>query len=137
MLEKYYKYKMDYIEYLVLLKCGSFYEVIDNDAFIMNVIFNYKLKRLSNTFKVGFPITSLDNVLNKLNEYCVNYVVVNEDIILEENFDDNKYSIYKFEDKDIFYNSIRIEKITKYLNENLLSSEINNKLKQIDNILFE
>ncbi len=136
MLEKYYKYKIGYKEYIILIKCGSFYESMDNDAFIMNIIFNYKLKRLSNTFKVGFPVTSLDNVLNKLNEYHINYIVVNEDIILEENFDDNKYSIYKFEDKDIIYNSIRIEKITKYLNENILSNEINNKLKQIENILF-
>lgn len=137
MLEKYYKYKMDYREYLVLLKCGNFYEVIDNDAFIMNTIFNYKLKRLSNTFKVGFPVSSLNSILNKLNECRINYIIVNEGIILEENFDDNKYSIYKFDDKDIWYNSIRIEKITKYLNDNVLSREINNKLKQIENILFE
>ncbi len=136
MLEKYYKYKIDYKEYLILLKCGSFYELIDNDSFIMNTIFNYKLKRLSNTFKVGFPISSLNNVLNKLNQSHINYIVVNEDIILEENFEDNKYSIYKFENQDIFYNSIRIEKIIKYLNENILSKELNNKLKQIENILF-
>lgn len=136
MLEKYYKYKLEYKEYLILLKCGSFYEVIDNDSFIMNVIFNYKLKKLSNTFKAGFPVSSLDNVLNKLDDYHINYIVINEEIILEKEFDDNKYSIYNFNDKDIFYNSIRIDKITKFLNENILSTGIEEKIKQIENILF-
>lgn len=133
MLEKYYKYKIDYKEYLILIKSGTFYLCIDNDAFIMNKIFNYKLKKISNTFKIGFPISNLGNILNKLNEYHINYIVINEEIILEENFNDNKYSTYKF-NKNIFYNSIRIDKITKYLNDNI-SNDIDDKIKDIENIL--
>ena len=59
MLEKYYKYKLDYRDYLILIKCGIFYECIDNDAFIINELTGYKLKRLSNTFKAGFPINTI------------------------------------------------------------------------------
>ena len=62
MLEKYYKYKIDYKEYLILIKCGNFYECIDKDAFIMHKIFNYKLKKVSNTVKVGFPISNLNKI---------------------------------------------------------------------------
>ncbi len=46
MLEKYYKYKLDYREYVLLMKFGIFYECIDKDAFILHKIMKYRLKRL-------------------------------------------------------------------------------------------
>ena len=135
MLEKYYKYKLDYRDYLLLLKFGSFYESIDNDAFIMNKIFNYKLKKLSNTFKSGFPISSLNKVLDKLNECHINYIVIDDDIVLKKDFKNNNYSNYIFNDKEIFYNSLRVEKIIKFLNDNV-GSDINDQLSEIEKILF-
>ena len=36
-------YKTKYREYIVMLKYGNFYEILGNDALIMNKIFNYKL----------------------------------------------------------------------------------------------
>ena len=135
MLEKYYKYKLDYRDYLLLLKFGSFYESIDNDAFIMNKIFNYKLKKLSNTFKSGFPISSLNKVLSKLNECHINYIIIDDDIILKKDFKNNNYSNYVFNDKEIFYNSLRVEKIVKFLNDNV-GSDIKEQLSEIEKILF-
>ncbi len=81
MLEKYYKYKLDFRDYLILIKCGSFYECIDTDAFIINKIMGYKLKNLSSTFKVGFPVSIIDKVLNKLIESSINYIIVEDKII--------------------------------------------------------
>jgi len=135
MLEKYYKYKLVYKDYLLLLKFGGFYEVIDNDAFIMNKIFNYKLKKLSNTFKVGFPISSLNRVLDTLNKCTINYIVMGDDITLKKDFKKNNYSNYIFNDKDIFYNSLRVEKIVKFLNDNI-GSDIKKQLLEIEKILF-
>ena len=135
MLEKYYKYKLDYKNYLLLLKFGSFYETIDNDAFIINKIFNYKLKKLSNAFKSGFPISSLNKVLDKLNECHINYIVIDDDIVLKKDFKNNNYSNYIFNDKEIFYNSLRVEKIIKFLNDNV-GSDINDQLSEIEKILF-
>ena len=66
MLEKFYKYKVDYSEYIVLIKIGNFYECFNNDTFIVNSIFGYKPKRLKNSFKAGFPISGIDEVTNKL-----------------------------------------------------------------------
>ena len=133
MLEKYYKYKLDYKDYIIIIKCGSFYEVIDNDAFIINKLMGYKLKKLSNTFKVGFPINSLDNVLNLLNENSINYIIVEDKIFLKKDFENNNYFNYKFENNTIIYNSLRIEKIIKYLNDNILN--ISDKLNKIEKII--
>ena len=133
MLEKYYKYKLDYRNYIILIKCGSFYEVLDKDAFIMNKIMGYKLKKLSNTFKAGFPINSLNKVLNKLNESSINYILVEDKITLKKEFKNNNYLNYHFESNTIMYNKIRIEKIVKSLNDNILS--VSDKLDQIEKVI--
>ena len=56
MLEKYYKYKVQYNDYIIFLKFGNFYEVFDNDCLILNKKFNYKIKRMKNNIKVGMSI---------------------------------------------------------------------------------
>ncbi len=56
-------------------------KIKDKDAFILNKIMGYKLKKLSNTFKAGFPNNSLDNVLNNLNINNINYIIVEDKII--------------------------------------------------------
>ena len=111
MLEKYYKYKVLYKEYIIIMKYGNFYETIDNDALIMSSIFNYKINKLSNTFKVGFPINTLDNVINKLNDLNINYVVLDG---IKKEFKNNNYNNYIF-DKDIInYNLIVIKFYNNY-----------------------
>lgn len=35
MLEKYYKYKADYKEFIIFIKCGTFYECLGKDALII------------------------------------------------------------------------------------------------------
>ena len=44
MIEKYYKYKYDYKDYVLFIKNGIFYDCLDNDALIINKLFNYKIK---------------------------------------------------------------------------------------------
>ena len=133
MLEKYYKYKVLYKEYIIIMKYGNFYETIDNDALIMSSIFNYKINKLSNTFKVGFPINTLDNVINKLNDLNINYVVLDG---IKKEFKNNNYNNYIF-DKDIInYNLIVINEINNYLINNILNN-ISNKLERINEIIHE
>jgi len=83
MLEKYYTYKVKYKEYIIMMKYGNFYEILGNDALIMNKFFNYKISKLSNTFKVVFPVSSLDNIISRLNNYMINYLVVDRDEIIK------------------------------------------------------
>ena len=118
MLEKYYKYKLDYRNYLILIKIGSFYECFDKDAFIINKLFNYKLKRVNNSFKLGFPIKAIDKIILKLNEEHINYLVVDEEVIKQE-FKNNNYINYNFNSEEILYNTLRVEKIIDYLNNNI------------------
>lgn len=42
--ELYNKYKFDYKDYILLIKSGNFYICLNNDAIVMNNIFNYKIK---------------------------------------------------------------------------------------------
>ena len=46
MLEMYYKYRLEYKDFLLFIKVGSFYEVFDKDSLILNKLFGYKIKRL-------------------------------------------------------------------------------------------
>ncbi len=138
MLEKYYMYKTKYREYIVMLKYGNFYEILGNDALIMNKIFNYKLNKLSNTFKVGFPVSSLDNIINKLNNYFINYIVVDKyEITKRKDFDSNNYDKYIFDENTLKYNLILVNEITKYLNDNLQNENITIKLEKIKEIINE
>lgn len=68
MLEKYYKYKIEYKEFILMIKFGNFYEMFDKDAVIESKLLNYKISKISDTVKYGFPVSSLEKVLNKLNE---------------------------------------------------------------------
>ena len=59
MLETYYKYRLEYKDYIIFIKVGSFYEVFDKDSLILNELFDYKIKKIKDNIKVGFPIGKL------------------------------------------------------------------------------
>ena len=116
--EKFNYLKKEYSDSVVLIKSGSFYITYENDALIMNNIFNYQ--NINN--KVGFPIRSVDKVMNSLNDKNINYVIDNNDDsdILEFTSDDNEYLRYyeqakKYEFRDSL-NKILLDKI-KFLIE--------------------
>ena len=44
MIENYIDLKLTYKNYLIILKTGVFYISINEDAFILNKLFNYKIK---------------------------------------------------------------------------------------------
>ncbi len=50
-------------------KVGGFYHVFDEDCYILNYFFNYKI--INN--RVGFPISSINKVINILEEKKINY----------------------------------------------------------------
>ena len=131
-------YKIKYKEYIVMLKYGNFYEILGNDALIINKLFGYKLNKLSNTFKVGFPVSSLDNIISRLNNCMINYLVVDRDEIIKiRDFEINNYNKYTFDETILKYNLLVISEITKYLNDNLLDENITIKLEKIKEIINE
>ena len=74
MLETYCKYRMEYKDFLLFIKVGNFYEVFDKDSLILDKLFGYKIKRIKDSIKVGFPLNRLDYIIKLIGN--INYVVI-------------------------------------------------------------
>ena len=66
MIDNYVDLKVTYKNYLIILKTGVFYICINDDAFILNKLFSYKIKEFNNYKRIGFPINGLNKVLKRL-----------------------------------------------------------------------
>ena len=134
LLELYYKYKCEYQNYLIFIKSGSFYELFDNDSLIINSIFYYKVKKIKDTIKTGFPINKIDYVTKLIGN--INFVILEDGkIVYKKEFKENKYTTYNFDVNSVIVNSIKIERLTKILNEKLLDSNISNIISDIEMII--
>lgn len=58
LVDKYIMYKEKYPNYIILIKCGNFYNTYFDDAILLSCLCNYKI--INN--KIGFPVTSLNKV---------------------------------------------------------------------------
>ena len=133
MLETYYKYRMEYKDFLLFIKMGNFYEVFDKDSLILNKLFGYKIKRIKDSIKVGFPLNRLDYILKLIGN--INYVVIDNTVIEKQEFNNNKYKDYNFDINSIILNSIKIDRIYEELNNRLLDNNIENIITNIDLII--
>ena len=61
-------------ESIIFIKSGSFYEVFDKDSMILNNIFYYKVKRIKDNIKTGFPINKLEHIIKLMGN--INYIVI-------------------------------------------------------------
>ena len=91
--DTYNMYKQKYQKYVIIIKCGNFYEVYGEEAYILNNLFGYKIKNVSGLTRVGFPIISYNKVTDKLKKFNINYVVVNDGTIRKK-FNKNNYDKY-------------------------------------------
>ena len=62
-------------EMIVFVKYGNFYRCFNNDAVIINYLFNYKLSEKNST---GFPIKSIDKVISILRNNNISCIVIND-----------------------------------------------------------
>lgn len=135
LIEKYTTYKNTYKDYLIFIKSGNFYLALNNDAIVMNKIFNYKIKQSTNFMKVGFPLSSLNKVIQYIENKSINYVVVEDKIVQKKKYKNNNYSKYniKLDNYEILIN--RINKIHEVLKNNLDSANIKETINEIEDIL--
>ncbi len=133
MLETYYKYRLEYKDNILFIKVGSFYETFDKDALILNKLFGYKIKRIKDKIKVGFPLSRLDYVLRLIGN--INYTIIDNKEIKEKRFKDNEYNNYDFNINSIILKGIRTDKIYDTLNNRLLDNNIDNIITKIELII--
>ena len=134
--EQYNTYKKIYSNYLIMIKSGSFYICLNDDAIVMNKLLDHKIIETSNQIKTGFPINSLNKILLTLDSKNISYiVVVNNKITKKQKSKPNNYSKYSLS-FDIYQIYIsRINKISDILKRSILKENINQKLMKIENIL--
>lgn len=91
--EQYISLKKEYENYLILLKSCNFYISLNNDAIIMNNIFDYKIID-NNYIKIGFPVTTLNKVATGLDKLEINYLIFYKKITEKIKHNSNKYKNY-------------------------------------------
>lgn len=68
---------------------------IINDAFVLYNLFHYKINNLKNNYKVGFPLSKLNQNIEYLSNKHINYIIIdNKNIVTKNKFKHNNYSKY-------------------------------------------
>lgn len=132
----YIKYKYDYSDYVLLIKSGNFYICLNNDAFVLSNLLNYKIIESKNFVKCGFPLTTLDKVIKKLNLENVNYLVIEKEIIEKKKFQNNRYKNY-LNLNNYQININRINRIAEILKNNINNHNLNRILLELERIVCE
>ena len=126
---------LNYNNYIILFKQGNFYYSINYDALVLNRIFNYKVNVVSDFIKVGFPLKTIDKVIPVLEEKNVNYIIIDKEVIEKKKYPNNEYFDYLNVDSNYEFVLNRINKIDKTLKDNLLNSNIEAVLNDIERIV--
>lgn len=114
--------KKDLLNYLIIVKSGSFYVSYNDDAYILHDLFSYQLQ----DEKVGFPLNSLDKILEKLQEEHINVYLVNENI--KHEYYDNRYQEKLYISKKNYFNELNTKVLLEEI-EFLLKNNPENIIK--------
>ncbi len=112
LIDKYNDYKERFPKYVIIIKCGNFYEVFNEDSYVIHNLCNYKVRIIGDYRKLGFPILAYNKVIDNLNKRKVNYIIVNEKDYIKNKFNKNNYDKYlDYTDSiqeriDIIYNKL-------------------------------
>ena len=139
-IDAYSNYKNKYKEYVVLIKSGIFYDVLNDDVGIIYSFFHYKIKNNGSNYIVGFPSNCLNKVLDTLKSKSINYIVLDKDeeeYYISDKYKANKnnYNDYKIDLSKLNYINYKINDIYSKLNNKILDSDIENILLSIDKLL--
>ena len=135
MYDVYLDYKLKYPKEIVLIKSGTFYVAMNEDAFILYKIFDYKLNNFKHGVKVGFPSSSLGKVEKQLMRLHLSYVVVDKDRTRRKKARKNCYDAYS-KGMDCFLdNQKRIQKIYERLKSVSQLVDISKTLDKVEEIV--
>ena len=132
--EKYFELKDKKKKFIIIMKNGIFYNVLGKDCYILKNIFNYKVGVFGNTVKVGFPIGSLNKVLDTLDKLKISYLVYENDVSLITYYNSENYDLFLKNNLSI---NDRIKFICEKLNEIKYNEEIFNVLESVEKICMK
>lgn len=104
---------------ILLVKVGKFFQAYGKDSYIVSFLFNYQLKRVEmNVNMVGFPEVALNKVLKTLED--------------KNNYIDIYNKAHRYVSR-----KNRVDVIYEYLLNNLEDDESKEKIRKIEEILYE
>lgn len=132
--EKYFDLKSKNKDFIVIIKNGIFYNVLGRDCYIIKNILGYKVSNFGGTIKAGFPIRSLNKVLDTLDKLKINYLVYESEIVLKAHYNSEKYELFL---KDNLSINDRIKCIYEKLNEIKYDEKIFKVLESVEKICMK
>lgn len=136
MLDLFRQLKLEYQDYLILFKSGSFYVSFDEDATVLNQLFHYKINELKNNIKVGFPLSLIDRNISMIESKKINYIIIeNNNIVKKMKYKFNNFRKYSSSVFEVIQINSRIqnicERLKKLSNDHDHFSEILEKIEVI------
>lgn len=132
--EKYFDLKSKNKDFIVIIKNGIFYNVLGRDCYIIKNILGYKVSNFGGTIKAGFPIRSLNKVLDTLDKLKINYLVYESEIVLKAHYNSENYELFL---KDNLSINDRIKCIYEKLNEIKYDEKIFKVLERVEKICMK
>lgn len=132
--ERYTEYKRTYEKYILLIKSGNFYLGLNDDAIVLSGIFGFKILESKSFIKCGFPLSSLNKVINRLDRLEVNYIIIANGVVDKGKYKKNGYDKYLVRSN---YDGLldRINRINSILRENLSSTKLDDVLGKIEDVI--
>lgn len=132
--EKYFNLKGKRSDSIIIMKNGIFYNVLGKDCYIIKNIFGYKVSSFGDTIRAGFPIKSLNRVLDTLDKLKISYLVYENFIVLEVHYNSENYELFLMNNLSI---NDRIKCINERLNEIKYDEKIFNILESVEEICMK
>ncbi len=117
---------------ITLKKLGGFYNVYNDDAYILFYLFHYNIKNN----KSGFPLTAYNKVINCLEENDINYIVEGKEEVKRDFKKKNKYCFIVDKGKKLYEREQRSNFIYERISD-LKESEIDELLTLIEDYVFQ
>ncbi len=118
---------------LVLRQIGKFYNVLDDDCYILFYLFGYKISN----YKSGFPVSAFNKVKNELEEKKISFILKDKTGVKEFDFKrKNKYLFYLEKGKEKYKKFERNRKIEEYVNS-FSEEKIDKIYKYIESLIDE
>lgn len=124
-------------EYVLLVKIGSFYYCYGKDAYILSYLLKYRINIIEkNIYSCSFPKTAYSKVIATLEDKKINYIIVDkkDNYSVEEKSNNKNLNRYKeiySKSKNELVNRFRIEKIYKYLLNNIEDKNIISEMEEL------